>query len=175
MNSRRAPLFVGLAAAGVALLAVVVLLLPKISAVHKKQADLTAAQGQEQSLRAQVAQLEQAKREAKQVQGQLQVLQAKIPPTADLPSLIRELQGAADAAAVDFMSVSPGAPAPPLTGAGVSIIPTSIQVGGSFFSVQEFLFRLEELPRAVKVTQISVAGNAGGAATTGAPTQELSL
>src|SRR5205085_11511836 len=117
---------------------------------HKKQSDLTAAQQQQQTLQAQVAQLQQAKQEAKQVQGELQQLQAKIPPTADLPSLIRELQGAADAAAVDFMSVSPGTPIAPVTGTGVSTIPTSIQVGGSFFSVQEFLFRLEQLPRAVK-------------------------
>src|SRR6266545_3634345 len=95
--NRRGPLFAGIAAGVVALLTLVVLLLPKISAVHKRQSELT-----------------QARREAKDVQRKLAQLQTKIPPTADLPSLIRLLQGAADAAAVDFLSVSPGTPSPPV-------------------------------------------------------------
>ncbi len=129
--NRRGPLFAGIAAGVVALLTLVVLLLPKISAVHKRQSELTQAQQQEQTLRAQLAQLQQARREAKDVQRKLAQLQTKIPPTADLPSLIRLLQGAADAAAVDFLSVSPGTPSPPVTGTGVSTIPTQITAQGS--------------------------------------------
>src|SRR5207302_2006088 len=82
--------------------------------------------------------LQQARQDAKAVQKQLERLQTEIPPTADLPSLIRLLQGAATAAAVDFMSVSPGQPVAPVAGTGVSTIPTAIQVSGSFFSVEEF-------------------------------------
>jgi Tfp pilus assembly protein PilO len=174
--NRRAPLFAGIGAGAVALLAVVVLLLPKISAVHKTQNELTAAQQQEQTLRAQLGQLQQARRDAKAVQKQLETLQTEIPPTADLPSLIRLLQGAANAAAVDFLSVSPGQPVAPVTGSGVSTIPTSIQVTGSFFSVEEFLFRLEQLPRAVKVTGLTINASAPTVGATGtAAQQELSL
>jgi Tfp pilus assembly protein PilO len=175
VNRRRAPLFVGIAAGVVALIAVVALLLPKISAVHKRQDELAAAQQQEQTLRAQLGQLEQAREQARQIKGQLQQLQSKIPSTADLPSLIRLLQAAATTSAVDFVSISPGQPAAPEGGTGVSTIPVAIQVGGSFFSVEEFLFRLEHLPRAVKVTQISVAAGGGGAATGTTVTQELTL
>ncbi len=172
--NRRGPLFAGIAAGVVALLTLVVLLLPKISAVHKRQSELTQAQQQEQTLRAQLAQLQQARREAKDVQRKLAQLQTKIPPTADLPSLIRLLQGAADAAAVDFLSVSPGTPSPPVTGTGVSTIPTQITAQGSFFSVEEFLFRLEQLPRAVKITQLSISPGATAVSATLA-TEELSL
>jgi Tfp pilus assembly protein PilO len=175
VNRQRAPLFVGIAAGVVAVIAVVALLMPKISAVHKRQDELTSAQQQEQTLRAQLAQLEQDRKEARQIKGQLEQLQSKIPPTADLPSLIRLIQGAATAAAVDFVSISPGQPAAPEGGTGVSTIPVAIQVGGSFFSVEEFLFRLEHLPRAVKVTQIGVTASAGGTATATTATQELAL
>ncbi|MDP9342450.1 MAG: type 4a pilus biogenesis protein PilO [Actinomycetota bacterium] len=176
--NRRAPLFAGIAAGVIALLTLVVLLLPKISQVHKRQAELTQAQQQQQTLQAQVGQLQQARREAKQVKAQLEQLQTEIPPTADLPSMIRLLQGAASAAAVDFMSVSPGQPVAPTTGSGVSTIPTAIQVSGSFFSVEEFLFRLEQLPRAVKVVQIAISSSGGATSSTPTGTttpQELAL
>ncbi len=77
-----------------------------------------------------------------------------MPPTAELPSLIRLLQGAADSAAVDFMAVSPGTPTSTIP--GISTITTQINVLGSFFSVEEFLFQLETLPRAIRVTQITL-------------------
>jgi type IV pilus assembly protein PilO len=173
--NRRAPLFAGIAAVVVVLVALAALLLPKVSAVHKRQQDLDQARTQEQTLHAQLGQLQQDKQEAKAVQKQLQKLETKIPPTADLPSLIRLLQGAANAAAVDYMSTSPGAPTPPAAG-GVSTIPLQITVGGSFFSVQEFLFRLEQLPRAVKVTQVAITPSGGGAVPAGATApDELSL
>jgi len=161
VNERRGPIVAAVVSAVVALLALVFLLLPRISAVGKRSDDLDAAQAQQQSLESQLAQLQEAKREAKVVQKQLNRLETKVPPTAELPSLVRLLQGAADSSAVDFMSVSPGTPTS--TVPGISTIPLSINVTGSFFSVEEFLFKLETLPRAVRVTQITVGsgGEAG--------------
>ncbi len=160
--NRREPLIAAGISLLVALLVVIGLLLPKASAVHKAQGDLTAAQAREQSLRTQLARLKADAQRVKKLRHQLNQLQTKIPPTADLSSLIRLLQGAANAAAVDFLSVSPGNPAPPASATtggapGVSVIPVSITVTGSYFSVEEFLFRLESLPRAVKVGQITVS------------------
>ncbi|HXJ67193.1 MAG TPA: type 4a pilus biogenesis protein PilO [Actinomycetota bacterium] len=161
MNERRGPIIAAVVSALVALLALVFLLLPRISAVHKRSDDLDAAVAQEQNLQSQLDQLKEAKREAKIVQKQLNRLETKVPPTADLPSFIRLLQNAANASAVDFMSVSPGAPAS--TTPGISTIPTAINVLGSFFSVEEFLFKLETLPRACRVVAITVTpGGEGG-------------
>ena len=154
MNERRGPIIAAAVAVLVALLALVFLLLPRMSAVGKRSDELDAAVAQQATLESQLDQLQEAKQQAKIVQKQLNRLQTKIPPTAELPSLIRLLQGAADSAAVDFMAVSPGTPASTIP--GISTITTSINVLGSFFSVEEFLFQLESLPRAVRVTQISV-------------------
>jgi hypothetical protein len=80
---------------------------------------------------------------------------------ADLPGLINQLQTAADISRVDFFAISPQPPAVTPDGRA-SQIPTTIQVIGGFFPVDEFLFRLETLPRAAKVNNISVtAGPAG--------------
>ena len=161
MSSRRGPIIAAVASILVAILVVVLLLLPKASAVHKKEDELQKAQDRQEQLQAQLGQLRDAKARAKQVQRELNRLETRIPPTADLPSLIRFLQGAADASAVDFMSVSPGTPT--LTAdQAVSIIPTQVTSAGTFFSVEEFMFKLETLPRAVKVTQIQVGPGPDG-------------
>jgi Tfp pilus assembly protein PilO len=154
VNERRGPIIAAAVSVLVALLALVFLLLPRISAVGKRSDDLDAAVAQQQTLESQVAQLQQAKSDAKKTQKQLNRLQTKVPPTAELPSLIRLLQGAADSSAVDFMSVAPGTPAETIP--GISTIPTQINVLGSFFSVEEYLFKLETLPRALRVTAITV-------------------
>ena len=154
MNERRGLIVAGAASALVAVIALVFLLLPRLSAVGKRSDDVDAAVAQQANLESQLGQLKEAKREAKIVQKQLNRLETKVPPTAELPSLIRLLQGAADASAVDFMAVSPGTPTSAIP--GISTIGTQINVLGSFFSVEEFLFKLETLPRAIRVTQISV-------------------
>jgi Tfp pilus assembly protein PilO len=154
VNERRGPIVAAAVSALIALIALVFLLLPRISAVGKRSDDLDAAKTEQQNLEAQLGTLKQDKAEAKIIRKQLNHLETKVPPTADLPSLIRLLQNAADSSAVDFMSVSPGTPA--TTVPGISTIATQINVLGSFFSVEEFMFKLETLPRAVRVTQITV-------------------
>lgn len=154
--NRRGPIVAGVGALVLAALVLFFLVMPRVSDVHKTQNELKQAQQEESTLRVHLEQLRQARRDAVQVRKQLAHLQTKVPPTADLPSLYRLLKSAADRSAVDFMSWAPAAPALAPTG-GVSVIPTQITAGGSFFAVDEFMFRLETLPRAIKVTQINVS------------------
>jgi Tfp pilus assembly protein PilO len=161
MSARRGPILAAVVSIVVAILVLVGLVLPKASAVHKKQDELTAAQQQETDLRNQLTQLQALRDKARRVKRHLRKLQTRIPPTADLPGLIRFLQNAADASAVDFMSVSPGNPIS-TPGQPVSTISTQITSAGTFFAVEEFLFKLETLPRAVKVTQLQVGPGPNG-------------
>jgi Tfp pilus assembly protein PilO len=159
--NRRGPLIAAGASLLAAVMVVMVLLLPRASAVNKKEKELDHARQQQGQLEAQLQQLKQARRDARAVQKQLARLETRIPPTADLPALIRFLQNAADASAVDFVSISPSTPANS-PGQQVSTIPTQVTAAGTFFSVEEFLFKLETLPRAVKVTQIQVGAGPDG-------------
>jgi len=95
-----------------------------------------------------------------------------VPPTADLPALIRLLTAAADGSAVDFFTVAPGNPQLDPTGA-FSTIQTAISVTGGYFALDQFLFRLETLPRAAKVTSVSITP--GGAALPGSTVNSLSM
>jgi Tfp pilus assembly protein PilO len=172
--SRRGPIIAAVISAVVALLAVVVLVLPKMHEVSKAKDELATAQDQETSLRAQLASLEEAKTSAEATKKEIAKVDSQIPPTADLPGLLRLLTEAADRSALDFFSVAPGTPALDSSNT-FSIIPTTINVTGSYSSLEEFLFRLETLPRAAKVTNISITPQASSTGEIGAPTLSLQM
>jgi Tfp pilus assembly protein PilO len=173
--NRRAPILVGVGAAVLVVVAVFVLVLPKSAKISETTEALTTAEQQEQSLRVQLQALQEAQAEAPQTKREIQKVEAQIPSTADLPALIRLLRDAADRAAVDLFQFSPGTPTLDPTGQ-FSTIGTSVNVTGSYFALDEFLYRLESLPRAAKVTNVTIApgGESGGAeATTTTPTTSL--
>lgn len=163
----RQPAVVGAGLALLTFIVLVVMVMPKMSAVGKQRKDLETAQQTGQQLATQVAELRSAKKQASSVEQKLHELQLAIPDVAALPRLIRQVQHIADVSAVDFVQVSPGTPSP--TGS-YSTIPTQISTTGSYFAVTEFLYDLENLPRAVKVTNITV-----GPGPTGLPQLALNL
>jgi Tfp pilus assembly protein PilO len=154
---------------------VFLLVLPKMSSVGETEDQLQAAEDQEINLAAQLNALEDAQEAAPETEQEIAAIDAQVPPTADLPSLFRLLQGAADRAAVDFFSFTPGTPVPNATGT-YSTIASQITVSGGYFAIDEFLFLLETLQRAAKVTTLAVTPSAtGGETTTTTSTSTLSL
>ena len=165
--NRRAPIIAGAIALVVAILAVFFLVLPKMRDVSETQDQLQQAEDQEITLEAQLRSLQDAQQEAPQTEQQIAAIDAAIPPTADLPELFRLLQSAADRSAVDFFSFTPGTPVVNAT-SSYSTIASQITVSGGYFAIDEFLFLLETLQRAAKVTTLAITPStgAGGATTT---------
>jgi Tfp pilus assembly protein PilO len=175
VNDRRAPIIAGVVFVVLAILAVFFLVLPKRSQVSDTQDQLDQARAQQTTLEATLRSLQEAQAEAPQTKKELKAIEQQIPSTADLPGMVRLLSGAADQAAVDFLTVSPGTPSLDASGS-FSAIQTSVSVTGTYFSLEEFLYRLETLPRAAKVTNVTVSP--GGTTTTGTTTtgpQTLSM
>ena len=169
--NRRAPIIAG-AILLVALLAVFLMVLPKMSEVGETEDQLQEAQDQEINLAAQLNALEDAQAAAPETELEIAAIDAQVPQTADLPRLFRELQGAADRSAVDFFSFTPGTPVPNLTGS-YSTIASQITVSGGYFAIDQFLFLLETLQRAAKVTSLAVTPSAG--TTTSTSTLQLQI
>jgi Tfp pilus assembly protein PilO len=174
--NRRAPIIAGVIAVAVALLAVFLLVRPKMSEVSTTEDDLQTAEDQEVTLAAQLNALQDAQAAAPETEQEIAAIDAEIPPTADLPSLFRLLQGAADRSVVDFFSFTPGSPAPNTAGT-FSTIASQVTVSGGYFAIDEFLFLLETLPRAAKVTTLAVTPSsvASGETTTTTSTSSLQL
>jgi Tfp pilus assembly protein PilO len=159
--SRRGPLMAGIAFVLLAILAVVFLVLPKRGDVQEAEGRLEQARQEEMLLQTELSQLQAAAENADQLRRELARFRRAVPPVADLPGLINDLQASADVAGVDFFSVAPGDPVPVPEG-NAAEVPAQIQVVGGFFPTDEFLFRLETLQRASKVVNVSVAEGPDG-------------
>jgi Tfp pilus assembly protein PilO len=160
--TRRGPLVVGIAFGVIALLAIVLLVLPKRGDVKAAEETLAQEQAREQPLQTELSHLQEASQNAPTLRRELARFQRAVPPVSDLPGLINDLQTAADVSGVDFFSVAPSTPAPASTGLA-NEIPASIRIIGGFFPVDEFLFRLETLPRAAKVVAVTLGEGPDGA------------
>jgi type IV pilus assembly protein PilO len=114
-------------------------------------------------------------------QAKLAAVAAKIPDNPALPALIRALTSAATSAGVELVTVSPGpvavvgaapaaaaAPVAPAAktarasaGAGAAAgtlaqIPLSLTVAGGYFQVEQFVANLENLPRSMRITGLTL-------------------
>jgi Tfp pilus assembly protein PilO len=138
---------------------VVGLITPKAGQVKAKQKEIATAQQQQTSLQAELEQLQAAAKDAPKDRKTLSVLKAQVPPTADLPGLIKLLNGSADKSGVDFQTIAPGAPQAVGT---YSVIPVQVTVVGGFFAVDQYLYLLETLPRVSKVTTMTVSPGPNG-------------
>ncbi len=165
MRFARGPLIAGIAAGVIAILLIVLLVLPKMSQVGQARDDLEVAEQQEVALQTELRSLQDAQAQAPQTEQEIQVLEDQVPTTVDLPGLFRLLQGAADQAAVDFFQFSPGTPAADPSGS-FSTVSSQIVVTGSYFTLQDFLFSLETLPRAAKVMSVGITPTTGTTGTT---------
>ena len=166
MDNRRAPLFAGLAVAGVAILMVLLLVLPKMGQVSQAQDQLDQARGEQQTLESRKSALEDAKAAAPQARKTIAEVHKRIPPTADEPGLILLLQNAAINAGINLVSLSPGTPALDAT-SGLSKITVGVSATGTYFDVTDFMYQIETLPRAAIVTNLSLAP--GETSQTGVP------
>ncbi|MGH2727212.1 MAG: type 4a pilus biogenesis protein PilO, partial [Actinomycetota bacterium] len=109
--------YVSAGVAAVAIIAVFFLfaLSPKLKDISEVRDKVEAARDEGQTLRNRLRQLQEASQNQPEITRALATLARLLPPTPDLPPLIRQLQRAATASGVDLRSIAP-TPPQPLTG-----------------------------------------------------------
>jgi Tfp pilus assembly protein PilO len=172
VSSRRSPIIAVVVALLVCTLAVFFLVLPKRAEVSDAQKQLDTVNNQTAQLKAKLRALVDAKAQAPAARKTLRRVDREIPPTADEPGLILLLRNAAERSGVDFTDLAVSAPVASST-SSFSTIPVSITIGGTYFSLDEFLFRIEKLPRAAKVLAGTISAATAG--TVGSTTNELTM
>jgi len=155
VQGRRAIVLAGVGAAILALLLIFFLVVPKMSDVSTAQQELEEAEAQQDTLSSRLAALRQAREEAPQNQAEIRRVDQQVPPTADLPGTILLLRNAATGAGVQVLSLTPGSPETALDG-GFSSISMTATGEGSYFSIVDYLFSIETLPRAATVGSVSL-------------------
>jgi len=162
------------AAIGVALLAIVmivVLVLPKMTEVTGAEDKLAAAEAQEVALLSRHEALEAAQAEAPENEAIIAEVQSQIPEVADESGLMLLLQNAANESGLDVSQFSITEPVfDPAT--GLSSMTISVSAEGTYFQIADFMYNIQTLPRAAKVTNADMSPS--DATTSGSPTLSLS-
>jgi Tfp pilus assembly protein PilO len=159
VDNQRAPLFALIGGVVIAVLLVVFLVLPEMGKVSKAKEDLAASQAKEQTLTVQRNALEDTKANEAENQKIIDQVHNQIPPTADEAGLFQQINGAALDSGLDLASLTPSPPTFD-ENTGLSTIVLQVSAVGTYNDVTAFAYRIETLPRAAKITALSLSPGA---------------
>ena len=145
------------------------LLKPTRAKVAKAKTDTQTQEDKLAPLQRQLAQARQDASHAAEFKSQLESLQHALPDTPALSAFIRDANGIASAAGVQWQSVTHATPAPGGPG-GVLSITVGMQVQGTYGQIVDYLGRLASMKRLMVVDnlQLSPSTSAAGAASANA-------
>lgn len=133
---------------------VFLLVMPRFRAIAETNAQISQAEQDIQMAKSLLARRQSAKQAAAFTEAQILRLQNQVPGAPELPALIIELQDVANVAGLDFVTLTPG---PPVPGEGVTAMPVSMSVTGTWADIIDLLERLQRMTRVVRVVTLSVA------------------
>ncbi len=135
----------------------------------------TQKEAQKAQLEQSVAQLEQIRRDAPNVERQILELSKRIPEQAEIPTLVVQIEQVAREAQVTQLRIEPGQPEAPPGGGDFSRIPITMSFEGTYEEMQDFLLFVRNLARLVTVNEVSYAEAepAGGEGTVNRDVEDL--
>jgi len=98
-------------------------------------------------------QLEDLKKNSRKTEYELLSADRRAPEDAELPALLIQIEDISQKAGISFQSITPSEP---IQKDGFKQVPITIQVNGYFYSLLDFVYRLEKLPRIINVTGIEI-------------------
>lgn len=135
----------------------------KNSEVSKKQKAIEDAQSQITQQKNTYKQLTDIKNRSAEFEAKLATLQAKIPELPELPSLIRNIQAAADVktgAGLPWLSFTPADIAAEAS-ASYSSYEFTMLVAGFYDEVVDLIYRLERMERAIVIKGVTMTPTTG--------------
>ncbi len=113
-------------------------------------------EAREAELERTVAQLENVRRDAPDIERQILEYSKRIPTEDEIPTLVVQIEEIAEEADVTQLSIQPGSPeAPPGGGGDFSRIPITMSFEGTYEELQDFLLRVRNLARLVTVNEVT--------------------
>jgi len=130
---------------------------PRRAQLKETGAQVVAAESQTVVLETELARLESLQKRAPQLQAALDDISDLVPEDNRLSSFVFQVQQEANRSGLDFVSITPQLPKTPPEGAPLAEVKIDIGAKGSFFTIQDFIRRLTELDRAVRVDGFTMA------------------
>ena len=140
--------------------------IPKGHQITSAQANLASLQNQDAQAKAEIATLLAFKAQLPTAKAELVRMQTAIPAYPDLAQFMLAIEKISNESGVTYISIAPAEPVPnaaPSSGAspvtGLADVAVSLSVKGGYFQVLDFLNRLDNLPRLVVTSSLSLSGS----------------
>ncbi|MFP5297756.1 MAG: type 4a pilus biogenesis protein PilO [Actinomycetota bacterium] len=134
---------------------------PKRSELSEAREQVAAKETEVASLEGQLRRLQELQENAGALEAELADIRELVPDQHEIANFMFLVQEASDEAGTDFVQITPELPKTPPEGAPLAEVRMSIGAGGGYFAVQDFLRRLYELDRAVRIDLLSMNGSTG--------------
>ena len=121
------------------------------------RADIEAEENTSIQLTTELNRLKDLQERAPQLQAELAEIKQFVPETHEIPNLVFLLQDSATAAGVEFLSIAPALPAVPPEQAPLAEVRIEVTATGGYFSLQDFIRRLHNLDRAVRIDALTMS------------------
>lgn len=156
MRGRSAILLTAAGAVVVCLLFFMLFIRPRQSDLKDVEEQITLAQDQQQQLQLELQQLQALRDDAPRLNAVLEEISGLVPKTHETANLIFQIQEAANRAGVDFLQITPELPKAPPEGATLAEVRLTIRSTGGYFALQDFIRRLYDLDRALRLDTLSL-------------------
>ncbi len=130
--------------------------------------DIAAEEDRSTVLTTELARLRALEKQAPQLRAALQKFTKLVPEDYDIPEFIFQVQQASAEAGLDFVKITPELPKSPPETTAVAEVRMTVGAKGGYFAVQDFMRRLYELERALRIDNFTMTGeqDPNGGATT---------
>jgi Tfp pilus assembly protein PilO len=182
VSARTRIIIVAVAAVLVSLIFYMFFIRSRQSELSDVKAQVDAAESETATLQIELQQLQQLQENAPELEAELQRIRQFVPTDHEVPNFIFQVQEEADESGVDFVQITPELPKSPAedpTGTTLAQVRVTIGASGGYFAVQDFMRRLYELDRALRIDTMTIAtSGAEGAPASGdaaAPADTLTV
>jgi Tfp pilus assembly protein PilO len=131
---------------------------PRQEDLAQVREDIEAEEARTFQLQSELARLQELQANAPELEAELARIRGYVPQDDEVPNFIFLVQDAANAAGVDFVQITPELPKPPPEGAALAEIRAEIGAGGGYFAIQDFIRRLHDLDRALRIDNLILTG-----------------
>jgi Tfp pilus assembly protein PilO len=124
--------------------------------LSETDAQIEAEQSRTVELEATLSRLQGLQDNAAKFEARLAEIRELVPSDDQVASFMFKVQDEANHAGVSFVEITPELPKPPPEGAQVAEVRAVIGARGDYFSLQDFLRRLYELDRALRIDNLAI-------------------
>lgn len=131
---------------------------PRKSELAEVKAQVEVEEQKTAQLRLELARLEALRENAPKLQAELAKILQFVPKNHEIPNFIFTIEDTANEAGVEILSLTNELPKPPKEGATIAEIAVQMNITGGYFSVQDFMRRLYDLDRALRLDVVALTG-----------------